>query len=146
MRSKPLIILAVLLVILIGLKLVQNALHRSEVEQTGLELLLADLPLTEIGRVVLAGPDGDGVELVRRGDDWIVESSFGHPADASRVEQLTGELDGLQGEFRSEDSSVLAGYGLDDAQAVHLRIFGLDGSELRFGLGERDHRDVEIGV
>ena len=115
MKSKTLTILVAVLVVLAALKYMQTVRHRASLRQTGLESLVADLPATDMGRLVITGPSGKDVVLARSGSDWVLESSFGHPASASNIERLLGSLSGLKGEFRSDKEEVLADYGLDVA-------------------------------
>ena len=123
MKSKTLTILVAVLVVLAALKYMQTVRHRASLRQTGLESLVADLQATDMGRLVITGPSGKDVVLARSGSDWVLESSFGHPASASNIERLLGSLSGLKGEFRSDKEEVLADYGLDDAQAIRLRVY-----------------------
>jgi len=129
MKSKTLTILVAVLVVLAALKYMQTVRHRASLRQTGLESLVADLQATDMGRLVITGPSGKDVVLARSGSDWVLESSFGHPASASNIERLLGSLSGLKGEFRSDKEEVLADYGLDDAQAIRLRVYDLSGKE-----------------
>jgi len=138
MKTRPLFILAAMLVVLVGLKFWQNSKHDERLTRSGLEELFPAMATSEIGKLAIAGPGGTEVILLRDGESWRVESSYGHPAAADRVENLLGDLTGLRGEYRSEKEAVLADYSLDDNRALHLRVFDLSGAELgHLLLGDR---------
>lgn len=138
MKTRPLFILAALLVVLVALRFWQRSSHDTRLAETGFEQLFPALSPDEIGGLTVAGPGGGEVVLARDGADWKVETSYGHPADASKLERLLGELSGLQGEYRSDREAVLADYALDDARAIHLRVRDLAGAELgHLLLGDR---------
>ena len=129
MKTKPLIYLALILVVLAGLKLMQGASHDRQVGRTGLDDILAGLQGTEISRMTISGPTGPEVILSRGAVGWVVESSYGHPADTAKIDRIVAGLGDLSGEFRSNKSSVLADYALDDAQAIHLKVEDQSGAE-----------------
>ncbi|MBN2171258.1 MAG: DUF4340 domain-containing protein [Candidatus Krumholzibacteriota bacterium] len=130
MRGRTLIILGVILVALIAVKVAMNLSHRAELERSGLESVLpGDLAASEIGRLVVKGPAGGDVVLERRGLDWVVASSWGQPADGTKLQRLTESIAALTGEFRSDDPAVLADYGLDSTRAVRLKVYDTSGAE-----------------
>src|SRR3990172_1265806 len=138
MKTRPLLILAAVLLVLVGLKFVQKSSHESKLAESSFELLFPAVATGEIGRLVIDGPGSGQIELTRGGNEWRVASSYGHPAAADKLERLLGELVGLKGEFRSDKETVLADYALDAGRAVHLTAYDLAGAELgHLLLGER---------
>jgi hypothetical protein len=129
MKTKPLIFLVLVLVALIGMKLIQSASHKKQVGRTGIESIFTDLPASDISRIAITGPSGDEIVVARGTVGWIVESSYGHPADTAKIDRITAALTDLKGEFRSNKESVLADYALDEAQAIHIRVQDLSGAE-----------------
>ncbi|MBM4116854.1 DUF4340 domain-containing protein [bacterium] len=138
MKTRPLFILGAVLLVLIGLKFVQRSSHESKLSQPSFEVLFPAVATGDIGRLVIDGPGAGKIELTRSGMDWRVDTSYGHPAAADKLERLLGGLVGLRGEFRSDRESVLADYALDEKRAVHLIAYDLGGKELgHLLLGER---------
>src|SRR5512136_2114946 len=113
MKTRPLIILAAVLLALVALKLVQRSSHQSKLAESSYEVLFPAVATGEIGRLVIDGPGPGQVELTRSGDKWRVDTSHGHPAADDKMERLLGELVGLKGEFRSDKEAVLTDYALD---------------------------------
>jgi hypothetical protein len=137
-KARPLIILALVLAALVGLKYIQDRRHQSQLERSGLDALMPALPADQIGRIRLTGPGGEDVVLAQSGGEWVVETSYGHRADAAKIERLTADLAGLKGEFRSDKEAVLADYGLVDSTAIRMEIFDLSGqSRAALLLGDR---------
>ncbi len=130
MKTKPLIILAVLLLLLLGLKYIQGTRHETRLARSSMELLFPELGPEEFGALSITGADGVELILERSGEGWILPTSYGHPAAADKVERVLDELAGLMGDFRSDNKSVLADYALDEKQAIHLRALDLSGAEL----------------
>ena len=138
MKTRPLFILAAMLVVLVGLKFWQSSKHDERLTRSGLEELFPAVAASEIGGFTVTGPAGTEIALERDGESWRVASSYGHRAAGDRVEQMLDELSGLRGEYRSEREAVLADYSLDDSRALHLRVFDLSGAELgHLLLGDR---------
>ncbi|MCB1161051.1 DUF4340 domain-containing protein [bacterium] len=138
MKTRPLFILGAILVVLIALKFWQRSDHEAQLAESGLETVFPAMATGQIGRLVIDGPGEGQIELTRSGDQWRVDSSYGHPAAADKVDRLLGELVGLKGEFRSDKAAVLADYKLDDASAVQLTAYDLSGAELgHLLLGDR---------
>jgi hypothetical protein len=130
MKTKPLIILAVLLLALLGLKYMQSSRHDTRLARSSMELLFPDLAPDQFGSLSITGADGVELILERVGEGWIMPTSYGHAAAADKVERVLGELAGLMGDFRSEGKAVLADYALDEKQTIHLRARDLAGAEL----------------
>ncbi len=130
MKTKPLIILAVLLLALLGLKYVQSNRHQTRLARSSMESLFPDTAGEQFGTLSLTGADGVELILERVGEGWILPTSYGHAAAADKVERVLDELAGLMGDFRSDNKSVLADYALDEQQAIHLRARDLAGAEL----------------
>lgn len=130
MKTRPLFVLAVLLLLLAGLKFMQSRRHDERVGRSGLEQLFPEVATDRVGKLVITGPAGTELLLQRSGADWRVESRYGHPAANDKVEGLLGELTGLLGEYRSDDEAVLVDYSLNEGSALHLRAYDLAGVEL----------------
>ncbi len=60
-----------------------------------------DITPEQATSVTITGSPGgdsppDSVHLVRKDDQWVVESSFGYPADKTRVDELLDKLTGIR--------------------------------------------------
>lgn len=76
--------------------------------------------------------------LAKRGDAWVVSSRDDAPANLNKIRSLLGNVEGLEGEVRSDQPGVLADYGLSDSTGVHLVLKKESGEErLHLVLGKR---------
>ncbi len=111
-------------------------------------LVPADLRVADIERAEFyrgADPKA-GVVLLRRRDDkgepagWTVESRFGAPGDATKIEEFLAKIRDREGEFRSGKAEVLGDFQLLDDQALHIALYRKDRAEaeshLLVGKGE----------
>ena len=155
MNRKTLIALVVILALLLAVWIVQRTSHRRSLEAPAQVALSTALSADEIGRVEIAGPGAEPLVLDRSSGGWRVASSWGHPADAGKIDELTAELAALRGEFRSDEAGVLADYRLDEDQAIRLSLFdrrgaGIEtlllGSPLERGAGLFLRREGENAV
>lgn len=63
------------------------------------------------------------VVLVRGEEGWIVESAYMAPGKKDDIEDLLKKLKDIEGEFRSDDPSVLADYQLTGGGALHVAAY-----------------------
>ncbi len=125
MKTKRIIIMAAMLLILIGLRLIQVGQKENRFKEPVLNHMFPVLSLDQVGSFTISAPNGVNIDIRRRADHWIVASKYGHRAKTENLERLVAGLSGLKGEFRSDDPAVLADYSLDDAGAITLRLSGL---------------------
>jgi len=80
----------------------------------------------EINRVLVhSGADSTEVVLERLPDHWVARSAWSHPVDQRKLDELLSSLDGLTGQFRSDNAEILADYGLGlDAEPITVTLFG----------------------
>jgi hypothetical protein len=70
-----------------------------------------------------------GVAMAKRGDAWVVTSRYDAPANLNKIRSLLSNLEGLEGEVRSDSPAVLADYGLADSTGIHLVLKKESGEE-----------------
>lgn len=102
--------------------------------------------VSDVHRVVLEGrekadaADADGkpatVELVRDAKGWSVPSHYNAPGDKEKIEAFIRNLKAIGGEIRVEKAKDLKEYGLDEAQALRVRLVAEGG---------KDHMDLLVG-
>lgn len=129
MKSRKWIILVALLLALGLVRVLQQRSYESSLQSASMEMLAAGLSLDESSRLEIVGPESSALVLARKDADWFVESSYGHPVQAGKLESIFSELLSLQGEFRSSSEEVLTDYQLKDEEALHLKVFARDGGE-----------------
>ncbi len=137
-NNRNLIILAAVLVAL-GCLYVFNSGRRSHIDRSGgfVDLVEGQLSTDEVFGLTVAKGE-EVLEVVRRGDDWVVTSRFDAPANLNKLRSLLGALEDVEGEFRSDDESVLPDYALDDSTAYHLTLRDESGSAMvELLLGQR---------
>ncbi len=133
MNNRTLGVLLVILILFAGGYWYSKS-QRRDLDQTGGYVDLVQGPLSTdsvYGLAVYRGSDPDkGFTLVRRGNDWIMNSHYDAKANVNRLRTLLTNLENLDGEPRSNDPSVLADYDLDDSNAVHLVLKDESGGEI----------------
>ncbi|MCB1182793.1 DUF4340 domain-containing protein [bacterium] len=128
-KTKNLVILGIVLVVLLGVNLAQRSGHRQETSRSSVvELLPAGVTAEQLTRITLGqGDDDEAVVLEKDPEGWVVASAWGAAANPERVEGLVRNLQGLTGEFRSDSAAVLPDYLLDE-RAVRVRCLDAAGA------------------
>jgi hypothetical protein len=128
-KNRNILILAVVLVVLLGISLVQKAGHEKSTSGSAtVKVVEGTLTTDQLDRITLGqGQDEEAVVLVSTPTGWVVASSWDSPAGLPRIEALLRNLGDLSGEFRSDNSSVLADYGLSEEDAVKVRAYNKEG-------------------
>lgn len=104
---------------------------------------LAGLEPAQLSRIEIR-QDGQELRLERSGGTWRLEAPVKDEAEPSEVEALAKALIELSlGSEVSRDPAYASDYGLDEAQAVRVKVFGaasaaplLDGSFGKEGVGD----------
>lgn len=132
-NNRNLLILAVVLVAA-GVLYSLTSRQRSHVDASGgfVDLYEGTLATTEVwGIEVHKGGDPEaGFSLAKQGDDWSMTSHFDAPANVNKIRTLLGNVEGAEGELRSDDGDVLDAYALADSQAIHLVLRNESGDPL----------------
>ncbi len=131
-KNRNLLILAVVLAGLLGISLFQKADHKKSTSGSAtVKVVEGTISADQLDRITLGHGENDtAVELVSTPTGWAVASAWDAPASMTRIESLLRNLSDLSGEFRSDNESVLADYGLTDDQAVKVRAYDKDGTEI----------------
>jgi Domain of unknown function (DUF4340) len=129
-NNRNFIALVVVLALLGGLYFASSG-RRSHMDATGgfVDLVEGQLSTDDVFGISVA-KGSETLELVRGGDEWTVRSHFGAPANLNKVRSLLGSLEAVEGEFRSDDASVLTDYALDDSTAYQLSVRDESGTAL----------------
>lgn len=128
MKSKKLIVLVVILLLLGALALFKRSAGPAK------ETLTVEAGQTSVGPAFNAS---SAAHLeIRRGDSerlallkdasgkWTLTSHHGTRARKESVEALLGKLSGLRGELRAEDAGLLEDFTLTDEKAFHFEAAG----------------------
>jgi hypothetical protein len=94
MKLKSLLILLVITTVLAGLSTLLLRPQKNEQTDIG-ALLLPDLPVNEVARITLTGPEAS-VVLVKGSDVWQVESRYGYPADFDQISEFVRKFSKLK--------------------------------------------------
>lgn len=132
-NNRNLIILAAVVVVL-GAVYALSSQRRPSLDTSGgfVDLVKGTLSTDELQSIGIHRGEG-GFTLVNGDEGWVVQEHFQVPANLNKIRTLLGNLEGVSGEFRSDDAGVLASYALEDSQAYHLEIPG----ELDLLIGKR---------
>ncbi len=91
--------------------------------------------------IVREGREGEACTLVREGERWQVATRDDAPVEAEHLQRLLDAVDGLVGEQRAEDATLLPDFQLAGEGVTDLLFLGEDGSELlRLRVGKRGPR------
>jgi hypothetical protein len=113
MKLKSLLILLVITTVLAGLSTLLLRPQKNEQTRIG-ALLLPDLPVNEVARISLTGPEAS-VVLVKGSDVWQVESRYGYPADFDQISEFVRKFSKLKiGRSFEGSPETLARLQLDD--------------------------------
>ncbi len=128
MRTKQLLPLAILLVVLVvAVVLLKRPPAPTKLaDEVGFERILpASLTADAIQGIDLYQGEkkDDSVQLRRQGDTWVAASYHNAPVKADKVSQLLDNVNGLEGDIRADKAEVLDAFKLQDAQALHLLIY-----------------------
>ena len=126
MSKRNLYLLGAAVVVLLGISLMQKTRHdRVTSAPDTAPVLASEFAAEDINRVVIAGADSTRVVIERLPDHWVARSAWNHPVDERKITDLLDTLDGLSGQFRSENPEILGDYGLGaDAEPVTVTLFG----------------------
>ena len=132
LKTKNLVILAVILVLLAAVNFIQKSSHRKSTSGSAVAVVLAgDFQKDNLGRITLGfGPDQETVVMSSTPAGWQVDTAFNAAASGERIDTLLRNLSNLSGEFRSDKASVLDQYGLDEAGSVKIRAYDKSGAEV----------------
>ena len=132
LKTKNLVILAVIVVILAGISFIQKSGHEKTTSAAATAVVAeGDFSRENLQRITIGyGDQPEIVVLAAQPDGWVVESAWDAPADEQKIDNLLRNLSNLSGEFRSDKADVLADYGLDDAASIKIRGTDAAGTEV----------------
>ena len=131
MKTKNLIILLLVLVVLVGIAVGRSMMKPARTIEQAVELpslLPEGLAKTDIAAITvfLGSKPDESVTLTQDADNpdkWRVSTHFNAPAKLDKVEEFLDKLVGLQGEFRAaiDTDEGLDEFQLTDASAFHVQ-------------------------
>ncbi len=145
MKPKQIIILSVILGILvlgILLKSWIRSVGDSAGARQGDRVALTEFDPAKLERILISRPARTGgsqtpaVELTKENGVWKVKSLWGAQADPEKVEAFLERLRSMQGELRGSGKKLFADFGIQDAEAFSIKLFGTGNAllqDLRLG-------------
>jgi Domain of unknown function (DUF4340) len=124
-RLLPLIALFILVVIA-GILLKRQPAPPQLADETGLERLVPqNVPVESIRGIDFSlGEQPEQVVRLRRQDTaWVATSYYNAPVQAEKITDFLTTVSTLEGELRSDQAELLADFQLDEAHALHLRLY-----------------------
>ncbi len=92
------------------------------------ESLFSDLKKDEVSAFLIEAPEGKRHELAKDGDHWNVVSEGGARADTADVNKVLDAITRLKrGRVQTTRLENLSTYGLDDAKATKVTVWGKEG-------------------
>jgi len=132
LKSKQLVILAAVLVVLALVSILQRTRHSERTGRSAATVLVdSTWSSDDLSRLALGhGQDAEAVVLENGPDGWTVITAWGAAVNGPRLDAVLRALSGLSGEFRSDNDAVVADYGLADTSSVIIRAWDLEGQEV----------------
>ena len=129
-KNRNILILAAVLLVLLGISLVQKAGHKKSTGRSStVKVVEGAVTADQLDRITLGfGEDEEAVVLLSEPTGWVVASAWNTPASKQRLDTLLRNVSDLSGEFRSDNESVLADYGLADEGSVKVRAYDKEGN------------------
>ena len=129
-KNRNILILAGVLVLLLGISLVQKTDHdMSTGRSSTVKVVEGAVTADQLDRLTLGqGEDEEAVVLLSTPTGWVIASAWDAPANKQRLDTLLRNVSDLSGEFRSDNESVLADYGLSDEGSVKIRAYDKEGN------------------
>jgi len=129
----PLSVAFVVLGALVAVREMSHGASRGIVEEAALVPLQArEFKPDEVTKIEIAAPGAatPAVTLERKDKSWRAISAFTAPASGAVVGKLVEMLAKAEGEFRTDDESVLEQFDLTPARAVDVQLLDKDGKAL----------------
>ncbi len=146
MKPKTTIILAAVAALLVLIALLSTRTERQR-ETLDSGPIFPDLKAETLGKIVIAG-DAKTVELVKRGDKWLVATEGDYPADPQAVERIVEKLALFDRKhLRSRNPEMQSTFEVDDASGVEVRMADAGGQEVahfRMGKNGPDFRSQYV--
>jgi len=130
LKNRNILVLAAVLVVLLGISLAQKAGHKKSTSGSStVKVVEGAFTAEQLDRITLGlGADEEVVVLLSTPTGWVVASAWDTPANSERIDSLLRNVSDLSGEFRSDEASVLADYGLANDSAVKVRAYDKEGN------------------
>ena len=145
LKNRNILVLVAVLVVLLAISMAQKAGHRKSTSGSStVKVVEGTFTTDQLDRITLGlGADEEVVVLLATPTGWVVASAWDAPASSDRIDALLRNVSGLSGEFRSDEASVLADYGLADDGAVKVRAYDKEGNlALAVDIGGKSERSV----
>jgi len=92
---------------------------------------LAEFDPTKLEKILIGrGSQSPAVELAKENGVWKVKNLWNVKADSVKVENLIQGLRSAQGELRGSGKKLFADFGIQDADAFSIKLFGAGGTSL----------------
>jgi len=151
MKSKQLINLTVILVVLIGLVIYKQSQKPAELAVQEYAPLELKFEQETVASVTLMKPIKDEqeeyVELVKQEVRWVMASLNGARVDEKKVDEFLAEIHKAKGELRAQDKSLLPDFGIGDDEGYHVILRDQEKKDiLNFYIGTEKANQYSIFV
>ena len=131
MKKQQLTVLIVILIVLLALGIFKKGQKAAKFEnQTAATLLQIQFDKNQVEKIQFKKSDSAFYDLVKKGGEWQVPSSWNSKADAAKIGNLLEQLSGLRAELRADSADVLSDFELTDADAFRLILYDASGAEM----------------
>ncbi len=146
MKSRQIIILGVIFVILVGIYFFLQRPSKQDV--SGLyENITPSFNTEDVTEIAVSvkGKEEKALLIHKKDGNWIVKvkrdgKEFWAPAKSTKVEKVLNDLKGLDGELRGEGQDIFADFNLKDDQGLSITIKGKDGKFFEIRVGKKGPR------
>lgn len=135
MKSKHIIILALILVFLTGGIIFRKMQHRPELATHQFLPLDMEFDSEQISKISIFKPAAgvqkeSRVELIKENGIWKVKGVWAVRADQERVDSFLREIKKSKGELRSSTRETHGDFKISEQQAVHVKLASASGKEM----------------
>ena len=148
MKTKQIIVLAVILVALIAGVLIRNSHKPAELATEDYTSLGFSLDPDKVSHIELTqGKAGKPVRIAKKAKPWGLPDIADAPADAEKVNRFLEDVKKTKGELRARDKNLFKDFGVGDSDAFWIRFFDEGGKNfltLLFGNKKADNQSVFV--
>jgi hypothetical protein len=143
MKSKHIIVCALILAFLIGIILLQKFLSVKPPEAPKSVGLGRDIDTGDVQKIrfYIGSDEKEAMELEKKNGAWVVRTRFDAPAQEQQIKTLLEEIRDASAEMRAENAELFGEFAIGDAEAVHLILYGTGATVLQHLLLGKESAD-----
>ena len=132
MKSRNLILIIAILIVLIAIYLIQNLTSSRKTISESLSEIFPDFNTSNVASIMIykQGYQDSGLVFAKKDGRWVIGSYYDSPAKESDIDKILQDIKSLKGEIRSARAELFGDYEISDSLALHIDFLGPDSSLL----------------